>query len=356
MKNKNKYILISAILIFATGFFAVGKNTVFSSNTQNKNPTTTSSVKFVDSTISANGSVTAKNQARLTFQIPGKLVYLPFKEGDVVKQGDVVARLDTSSLYYTSVSAEEAYKTALAAKDSAVEARNQWMKINQDKEFTDIVRAERGQVDAAVRGATASAEAAKASMDAAQSALSNATLITPISGVLTHKDVNVTGVNIAPTTSFTVSDPDSIVFRANIPVNSIYYVSPGADATLVIDGYPERIEGKVSEVYPSKVSLGNGQFVYQVDIVSQNLSINAKFDQTGTAIINTNAENVALVPAWTVLNGNSIWVEVDGTPQLKEVETGKVHGSEIEIISGLSAEDKIIVDPKYIANLNYKLL
>jgi len=356
MKNKNTLILILTILVILAGFAAFGRTIFLRKNSLEPNPTTTSSVKFVESTVTATGAVTAKNQAKLSFQTPGELVYLPFKEGDSVEKGDILAKLNTTSLNDSFVAAQESYKAALAAKDSAVEQRTEWLEVNQDKQFTDVIRAQRSQKDAAVRSATANAEVAKAAMDVSQSALSNATLVTPFDGVVTHEDVTITGVNIVPTTSFTVSDPDSIVFRANVPISSIYYVSPGANVSLAIDGFPEKIEGTVSDIYPSKVTLSNGQSAYQVDIVSQGLSRNAKFDQTGTAIINTNVKNVALVPAWTVLDGSNVWVEVDGSPELKKVETGKIHGNEVEIVSGLSTEDKVIVDPKYIKTLNYKIL
>ena len=82
----------------------------------------------------------------------------------------------------------------------------------------------------------------------------------------------------------------------------------------------------------------------------------AKLDATGTAIISTNSENIALVPAWTVLNGKYIWVNNDGNPVIKTVTVGKIHDNEIEIISGLSSDDKIIIDPKSIPSKIYQLL
>ena len=134
------------------------------------------------------------------------------------------------------------------------------------------------------------------------------------------------------------------------------YISQGSAVTLSIDGISDKINGNVVKIYPSKVTLPTGQAVYQVDIVSDELKKQAKFDETGTAIISTNSENVALVPAWTVIDGKYIWVNDNGIPDLREVTAGKIHGSEIEIIKGVSAKDKIIVDPKFISSLKYKFL
>jgi len=126
--------------------------------------------------------------------------------------------------------------------------------------------------------------------------------------------VNVAGVNVTQATTFTVADPTSMVFRANVPTGDIYYVNVGSPASIFIDGLPGKLTGTVVKVYPSKTMLANGQAVYQVDIASDDLTHLATFDQTGTAVITTNARNVALVPVWTVLGGKAIWVDNHGTP------------------------------------------
>jgi hypothetical protein len=183
-----------------------------------------------------------------------------------------------------------------------------------------------------------------------------ANLTSPINGIITHEAVTVSGINITPATTFTVEDPDSMVFRANVPAVNIYYISEGSTVTLAIDGIQNKIQGTVVKIYPSKVTLPSGQAVYQVDIESDGLKNQAKLDEAGTAIISTNSENVALVPAWIVLAGKYIWIDDNGTPELRQITAGKIHGNEIEITKGLSLDDKIITDPKFISTLKYKIL
>jgi hypothetical protein len=168
--------------------------------------------------------------------------------------------------------------------------------------------------------------------------------------------VTVPGVNVTPATSFVVADPDSMVFRANVPTENIYYVVEGSTVSLAIDGIPNKITGSVVKIYPSKVILPSGEAVYQVDIASTELKKQTKLFETGRAMISTNAEHVALVPAWTVLGGKYIWIDNNGSPQLKQVVAGKIHGNDIEIIQGLSSDDKIITDPKFIPSKTYQLL
>ena len=65
---------------------------------------------------------------------------------------------------------------------------------------------------------------------------------------------------------------------------------------------------------------------------------------------------MALVPAWTVLGGKYIWVLDSGKPQLKPVTTGKIHDTDIEITSGLTSQDILIINPEYIQSLHYSSL
>jgi len=339
MKTKKHILLLIILVILCLGTFAYFKNDALLSANSNQTSTTVS-VKFVNSTISVGGAVTAQNQETLSFQTSGKLIYLPFKEGDSVLQGQVVARLDTAKLEATLRQAEQDFTAAKAASEKLYNDQG----AKTDESFDEKVK--RTAVDAAQNKAYDSV--VKARQD-----ITDATLVSSLDGIITHEGVTTTGVNITPATTLTVADPDTMVFRANVPLENIYYVSVGSDVTLAIDGIQQKLNGTVAKIYPSKVILPNGQAVYPVDIVSDSLQKYAKLDLTGTAIISTNSKNVALVPAWTVLSGKYIWVEDNGNPRLAEVVSGKIHGKEMEITKGLSLNDKIIINPKYIQSLKY---
>ena len=320
MKIKITLMLICLILLFVlAGLFVVNKNLALSSSHSISKSTTTSSVQFVNSTISADGSVTAQNKASLNFQMAGKLVYLPHKEGDVISAGQTIAQLDTYQL-------KRALTASLNTYRSTRDTFDQTQSNSLDNAITPAIAAAAAHVS--VTNTNSVDEAIKRIVDQNQASLDNSvinvelanyalqlsTLTSPLHGIITHEDVNVAGVNVTPATSFVVSDPNSIVFRANVLAENIYYISEGSSVSLAIDGIPNKIQGTVAKIYPSKVILANGQAVYQVDITSDQLKNSAKFDQTGSAMISTNSENVALVPAWTVLAGKYIWIDNNGTP------------------------------------------
>ena len=358
---KIKKIIISILIILVV----VGASVLMKQNAglldSPSQPSTEVSVKFVNSVIAADGVVTAQNRAVLNFQMGGKLIYLPFKEGDAVQIGQTIAQLDTYALQRQLTEALNVYRTARDnfdqtqqnSQDNVLKSQQNPLLTNADIPTPDAVNA---AIQRILDQNQANLDNSVINVELSNYALQLSTLTSPLHGIVTHEDVTVPGINITPATTFVVADPDSMVFRANIPTENIYYVTVGSDVTLAIDGIPNKISGTVIKVYPSKVILPTGQAVYQVDIQSDDLKKLAKLDEAGSAMITTNSENVALVPAWTVLGGKYIWIDDNGMPKLIQVTAGEIHGTEIEITGGLKAGEKIITDPRYISSLKYQML
>lgn len=357
-------ILVVDVVVFFVTASGANKHKITSSDSQ------TAAVKAVDSSIIATGSITAQNEADLHFQTGGKLVSVPFQEGDSVTEGQTVAQLDTYELQQELSSALNNYTSTRDQFDQTQQ--------NNGKDITQLNQG--GQlnfygVGLSHYGTNSDADnyldqVAQRILSESQSNLNNsvinvqianyalqmATLTSPISGILVHEDVNVAGQNVTPETSFVVADPTSKVFRANVPASDIDFVTDGMQASVMLDGSQAPVTGSVVRIYPSQMTLSDGEVVYQVDIQSDDIKNIGKLDQTGTAILMTNAQNVILVPAWTVLGGKYVWVNNNGTPQLKTVTVGIIHGNDIEVTSGLTKQDRVITDPKSIPSREYPIL
>jgi RND family efflux transporter MFP subunit len=345
MKNKifrkrmlftlGKVALISIIAIF--GFLIILK-------VSSAAKTETLAIKSVSSVIQTDGAVTPKDQAVLHFQTGGKLVYLPFKEGDHVSQGQIIAKLDTSKLEANLRQAEQSFVAAKAVSDKFYDGRDP----NASESYDDKIK--RTAIDAAQN--IAYDNVVKARQD-----LTDATLVSPIDGIVLQEDVNTINVNVTPATGFTVSDPSSLVFRANVSENDIDFVSVGNKANINLGESETPISGTVSKIYPDKVVSSTGQKVYQVDIETEKADELSLMGQSGIALIQSNSkENVKLIPTWTVLNHDSVWVLSNNSPVLRNVTVGKVHGDMTEVFSGLDPQDEIITNPESIAAGKYKIL
>jgi multidrug resistance efflux pump len=324
-------------------------------------------IKSVASVIQADGSVIAQNQAILHFQLGGKLTYLPFKEGDRVYQGQTIASLDTYTLQRQLTAALNTYRSTRDNFDQAQQNDQTGVLRGQQKYSLEVTNkiGVGGQTEEDIINDMAKRilDQNQATLDnsviqveLANYALSLATLTAPINGVITHLDVTTPLVNITPATSFVVSDPSTLIFRSNIFESDMDFVSVGNTVTVKLSG-GKSISGTVSKIYPDKITLPSGQKAYQVDIESEKTEGFAIMGQSGTALIRSNSQaNAQLVPTWTVLNHDSVWVLSNGKPILRNVIVGKMHGNITEILSGLEAQDKVITNPESIAARKYKIL
>ena len=340
-KKRNIYRLF--VISFVSFIIIVGLIFILRTDPQLK--TEVFEIKTVASAIQTDGAITPENQAIMHFQTGGKLVYLPFKEGDSVRQGQVIAKLDTVRLEANLRQAEQDYTATDAVSQKFYDGRDP----NAAESYDDKIK--RTAIDAAKNKAYDAV--VKARQD-----LADASLVSPMNGIILHEDITTINVNITPVTGFTVADPSSLAFRANVSENDIDFVSVGNAAEIKLgNGEGVSILGAVSKIYPDKVTLPTGQKIYQVDIASVQADMFKIMGQSGTVLIQSNSrENVKLVPTWTVLNHDSVWVLANGKPVLRSVMVGDIHGDMTEIMSGLDAKDMIITNPESIVAGKYIIL
>src|SRR5690349_21609387 len=108
MKNRSYLFTLFAL---AVGTFAIAQLVLFVANKAQQGVKVESiAIKPVESQISADGSIHSESEAVLHFQIGGKLIYLPFKKGDTVYQGQTIASLDSRAIQKNIQSAVDNYK------------------------------------------------------------------------------------------------------------------------------------------------------------------------------------------------------------------------------------------------------
>lgn len=363
-KSTLRYMALAVFAVFA-GIFSVS----FFARANQVLTTATIDAKPVSRQILATGSVRAQNQATLSFEIGGKLVYLPFKEGETVYQGETIAQLDAYALQKQLQIAANNYQTAKSGADQVLE--NQQAGVIEGQQRTSLDTTNKNSysgvpettviydsVKRIVDSAGLVQDSAQLNVDLAKYALQLATLTSPIDGVILHEDVTTANVNITPLTSFVVADPKSMVFRADVRQQDINFINVGNSVVVTLgSALGKTFQGIVDKIYPQETALSNGELVYRADIKIDNLPNSEKIGQRGMALIKSNfSEKVILVPSWTVLSSSHVWVMSNGKPVLKVVKTGSSFDGQTEILSGLSDKDKVIINPRSLLAKLYSIL
>ncbi len=340
---KNKIIIFIAIIII----LCIAGGTFFFSQKSGTTTTESIAVKPVSQQILTNGVIRSQNEATLTFPMGGKLVYLPFKEGDNVKQGQVIAQLDSRSIEKTLESVAKTEQNSQIQFDIVND-------FNGDRPLSDT-----GLNAAALRQlqtAMNTLDQTQLAVEIQKIALEQATLVSPIDGVIINEDVTTPYVNITPATTFSIADPTTMVFRANISETEIPFITVGAKAVITLDGLPnKKITGTVSKIYQQKQTLANGENIYQVDIQADGLKQVGILRQSGSVLIDSKFtdKQVVLVPSWVVLGDKYIWITRNNKEVLQQVTVGDTVGNMVEVTSGLQQTDKVIISPKSFITKNY---
>ncbi len=292
--------------------------------------------------LSASGKVKAAQEASLAFQTSGQISWVGVKTGDPVKKGQYLAKLDTVVL-------NSAYMQALAGLRSA-EATVE--KIHDD------VKGHSADETFTQKQTRTIAEVAKDSayeaVIIAKKSLTNATLVSPLTGLVTAVSDNlIAGTNVVVgTTMVTVANPETVYFESEVNESEVVKLKEGQQVIIKIDAFPgKEFAGEVISIGFKSIITSTGGTAYQVKMsLPKDIAVFFRLGMKGdTNFILGRIEGVLKVPASAVVENNGknyVWVINGGNKaERKEVEIGETSINETEIKSGIDAGEKVIVLP-----------
>lgn len=297
-------------------------------------------------TISASGKVKAQEEVTLKFQTSGKLAWVGVKVGDEVKTWQAIASLDKREL-----------------KKNIEKELNDYMKerwdFEQDRETYGVTTDDLSKytLTNAVRRILEKAQFdlnnAVIDVEIADLTEKLATIVTPISGIVTEIESPIAGVNITPATArFTIAKPGVMVFEANVDESDVGGVRIGQRVIITLDAYPEEeFEGVINRISFASITTRGGGTAFPVEIIlPENENLRFKVGMNGdTEIITTQESDALTVPIEAVREkkGKKFVQIIEGkTVKEIEVETGIESETKIQIISGLSEGQIVITGEK----------
>lgn len=292
--------------------------------------------------LSASGKVKAAQEATLAFQTSGQVSWVGVKTGDLVKKGQYLAKLDAVTL-------NSVYMQALAGLRSAeatVEKTHDDVKGHSaDETFTQ--KQTRTIAEVAKDSAYEAVIITKKNLD-------NATLISPLTGLVTDVADNlIPGTNVVVGTPMaTVASPETVYFESEVNESEVVKLKIGQDVIIKIDAFLDKeFKGQVANIAFGSIVTSTGGTAYKVKMSLPKDEVTLlRLGMKGDAdFILGRIEGVLKVPASAVVednNKNYVWV-IDGSNKArrKEVETGEISIDETEIKSGISEGEKVIVLP-----------
>ena len=194
------------------------------------------------------GSLKAVNSAFVKARMPGELLDLRLREGDAVRAGQVVARVDAVE---AQARVRQAQQQADAARAQIDIAERQW---SNNKALVDQGFISKSALDTSLNNlaaAQATHKAALAAVDVARKSLEDTVLRAPIGGVVAQR-LAQPGERVAVDTRvIEIVDLSRLELEATLSAADSVDVRVGQDAALQVEGSPRTIAARVARINPS---------------------------------------------------------------------------------------------------------
>jgi len=319
--------------------------------------------------VSAAGSIKPLMPVNISPKAAGKVVALLVDQGDRVKAGQILARMDHSNLAGPLLRAQG---SQVAAQANLREAEAQLLAIaatyrsNQRLYALGAVShndytASQGQflaTQAHIRSLRGQLAAARGDVETAEAQMNDTVIRAPFSGMITQKYANV-GAFVTPTTSASAttsatsssilalaSELEAMASVSEIDEPSIY---KGQPVQIRVDAYPDRVvHGSVRLIAPESVVVQNvTSFEVRITIEPPDLTnLHSGMNITANFLVGHHKDALFIPTSAIVSQREGTGVYLLGTgqrPLFHPIKVGATVGSSTEVLAGLKEGERIFI-------------
>jgi len=296
----------------------------------------------LERTLPLTGTLTPFTEATLKAKVPGELVEMAVREGESVKQGQVLARIDPTEVR-ARVAARQADLEAARAQLVWAQKNRATQKALLDKAFISQNAFDNIQSNYDV--ALARLRAAEAELVVAKKSLGDSELVAPFAGIVAQRHVQA-GERVALDAKvITVVNLSRLELEAAVPAAEIGRLRVGQQVTFRIDGFGERaFGGRIERINPATVSGSRSINVYAIIDNPQGELRGGLFAQ-GTVSLER-IEGALLVPTSAVreeIGQTFVYAIADGLVKRRNVAVGAADASgRVQVLQGLAAGERIV--------------
>ncbi len=296
--------------------------------------------------VSSSGSITGTNTANLKFLSSGKLSFVNVKVGDQVIKDQEIAGLDTQQLSINLQQSQNTLKSSQATVEKVLDDIHLYQYGNGGFGNVGTPSETETQRQSRVAAETARDNAVD-SVKLAQRAFQDATISSPIDGIITSQNP-LPGQVVSPADTIAqVVDLTEIIFAADVDEADISKVGVGQRAEITLDAYGDRIfKGFVEEVVPQTKTASNGGTVVTVKIKLNAQDIKQIAGLNGQAIIIQNERsNILTIPLDAFGSESQVVVKTPLGLQIRKIKTDFTSDTDIEVTEGLQEGDQVLLNP-----------
>ena len=367
-------------------------------------PVTTQSFNV---SIEASGSIEPISSVNISPKTTGRLAELYVEQGDIVKVGQLLARMDSASLKaelamaqaelaqaeaeyaeilngnrqeeiaraksqvlsaeaQADLSAKRLEKYRFLAREGAIAQLTLEEYISEDKtaraSFAEAVEhlreLENGSRPEAIEQFKAKVAAAKAKVASAETKLGDTEIRAPFDGLVSQRyavigSIVTPNVSASSTSSATSTSILSIASELEVNINvsetNIATIKPNQVVKIIADAYPHRtFEGRVKQIAPEALVENNvTSFEVKVELITGQTELRSGMNVDAIFIAEPIADALTVPTVAITTRDNQMGVLVadeEGKTRFQPVKIGTTQDGQTQILSGLESGERVFID------------
>ncbi len=311
-------------------------------------------VEILDKTfVSFAGTIIPSDKAEISTRTMGYVSYVGVKEGDFVRKGQLLLRIDprdTKAQIEVArqqvIQAKKRYASALAHFEAVKKTYERYKALLEEKAITqhefDMVEAQYKDAKAQLEMAKSGIEMAEQNLKAVSTNLSYTEVRAPFSGYVVSKMVDV-GDIAKPGYPLLIMEKPPYKVEVSLPESLYGKVKKGDRFTVAVEALGKKTTARVVELEPSVNPISR---TFKVKAVLEDRSIRGGF--FAKVYIAESIRKTILIPEKAVYKRwdfTGVWVvKPDNTLELRFVRLGRRINGKVEVLSGLKEGERIVVE------------
>lgn len=294
--------------------------------------------------ISASGKIEAVNSATISTRMMGYVEKIYPKVGQKVSRGQLLVSLNNSELSAKKAQVVASITEAQAAFNNAEKDYQRFLTLYKENSAS---QKEVDDITARKEMAKARLEAARQVKNEVDAQFSYVQIKAPFSGVVTHQFIEEGAMATPGAPLISLEGSGAFEAKVAIPENEITKIHPGDKAEVMVKSSGLKLSGTVSEVSSSAMNTG-GQYLVTLTLDPTDEAIlSGMYVTVQFPVAKIHSSPQILVPAEALVIKGQLTgiytVSKSNTALLRWIRLGKTFGDQVEVLSGLDADDSYIV-------------
>lgn len=296
--------------------------------------------------ITTTGKIQASHSAELSTRFMGHITRIPVNVGDKVRKGQLLVVINNTELEAKKAQVNAQIATAQIAFDNAQKDFKRYQNLYQKNSVT---AKELEDITTHFHAAKTQLETAKQQQKEIEAQFQYTNIKAPFSGVITQKFVNEGAIANPGSPLLAIENPNRLEVHALVPETEITNIQLGTATIIMIDAIAETFSGTVEAISTSSKHTG-GQYLVKVKLTTTHPKILSGMYATVqflTPQVQENSSARVMIPKnILVRHGQLVGIYTpsqQNTALLRWLRLGKTFKDQVEVLSGLSANEKYIV-------------